>query len=261
VGADAGSSGSPVPGTTAGYRADGDGFTITGAGDIAPVVGGPAGGPAFTVETFLIGTFAGLITVCAVAAQFAASEYRRGLLGVTLAAVPRRGRVLAAKAVVTGTVAFVVGAGAAGICLPLGVARARSAHFAVLTVPVGEQARAVLGTGLLLAMAAVLALALGVLLRRSATAVTGAVAVTVLPYLLALGGALPTGPARWLLRLTPAAGFAVQQTLPRYPQVLSVYTPGTGYFPLPPWGGLAVLAAWTLLAVGAALLVLRGRDA
>ncbi|MFJ5708027.1 hypothetical protein [Streptomyces sp. NPDC093105] len=259
VGEGAGSSGSYVPGTSAGHRASGDGFVLTGAGDIAPVVGGPALGPAFTVETFLLGTFVGLVVLGVVAVQFATGEYRRGLLGVTFAATPRRGRVLGAKAGVVAVAAFVVGAGAAALSLPLGEARAASARFTVLTVPVSEQTRAVLGTGLLVAATAVLALSLGFLLRRSATALTALVTTTVLPYVLALGGMLPSGPADWLLRLTPAAGFAVQQTLPRHDHVLSVYTPATGYFPLPPWGGLAVLAAWALLALGAAFLVLRRR--
>jgi hypothetical protein len=261
VGDGAGTSGSPVPGTASGYRVDGDGFAVTGAGDIAPVVGGPAGGPVWTVETFLVGTFVGLMVIGVLAVQFATGEYRRGLLSLTLAATPRRGRVLGAKAAVVATVAFAVGAGAAAVSLPLGEARAHAAHFAVLTVPLALPLRAVLGTGLLLAATAVLALSFGVLLRRSATAITAFVAATVLPYLLALGGMLPSGPAEWLLRLTPAAGFAVQQTLPRYEQVLSVYTPATGYFPLPPWGGLAVLALWALAALAAATVLLRRRDA
>ncbi|MFD8009297.1 hypothetical protein [Streptomyces sp. NPDC058955] len=260
VGDGAGTSGSYVPGTSAGHRASGDGFVLTGAGDIAPVVGGPALGPAFTVETFLIGTFVGLIVLGVVAVQFATGEYRRGLLGLTFAATPRRGRVLGAKAGVVAVIAFAGGTGAAALSLPLGAARADSARFTVLTVPVAEQVRAVLGTGLLVAATAVLALSLGFLLRRSATAITVLVAATVLPYVLALGGMLPSGPADWLLRLTPAAGFAVQQTLPRHDHVLSVHTPATGYFPLPPWGGLAVLAAWALLALGSAFLVLRRRS-
>ena len=46
--------------------------------------------------------FAGLIAVVVVAAMFITAEYRRGLIRITLAASPRRGRVLAAKAVVIG---------------------------------------------------------------------------------------------------------------------------------------------------------------
>ncbi|MFE0644333.1 hypothetical protein ACFW2Y_22390 [Streptomyces sp. NPDC058877] len=64
-----------------------------------------------------------------------------------------------------------------------------------------------------------------------------------------------------LLRVTPAAGFAVQQTLPRYAQVLSVYEPSTGYYPLAPWVGLAVPCGYAVLAFGLAVVRLRGRDA
>ncbi|WP_441247016.1 ABC transporter permease subunit [Kitasatospora sp. McL0602] len=261
VGGDAGTSGSYTPGTGGGWTAAGDGFTVTGAGDIAPVVGGPALGPAFTVETFLVGTFVGLIVLTVVAVQFVTAEYRRGLLGTALAAVPQRGRVLAGKSAVVAGVAFAVGAVAAAASIPLGELRAHAAHFTVLTVPAAVQVRAVLGTGLLLAATAVLALALGVVLRRSATAITAVVVTTVLPYLLAFGGMLPPGPAEWLLRFTPAAGFAIQQTLPRYDQVLTVYAPSSGYFPLHPWAGLAVLGVWTALALAAATVLLHRRDA
>jgi hypothetical protein len=43
-----------------------------------------------------------------VAALFVTSEYRRGLIRTKLAASPRRGRVLAAKAVVIGAVSAVI---------------------------------------------------------------------------------------------------------------------------------------------------------
>ena len=66
-----------------------------------------------------------------------------------------------------------------------------------------------------------------------------------LPYLLALTPFLPPPLALWLTRVTPAAALAVQQTVTRYPQVDSVYTPAYGYYPLPPWAGLAVLCGYT----------------
>ena len=94
-------------------------------------------------------------------------------------------------------------------------------------------------------MAAVLALAVGTLLRRSAGAVTAVIAGIVLPYLLAmLTGVLPTGAEEWLVRVTPAAAFAIQQNTPQYAQVSASYTPANGYFPLAPWAGFAVLCAW-----------------
>jgi uncharacterized membrane protein len=103
----------------------------------------------------------------------------------------------------------------------------------------------------MLAVAAVLAVALGWMLRRSAAAVTVGVVVIVLPYLLAMT-VLPAGAAQWLLRVTPAAAFAVQQSSPQYDQVDNIYTPVAGYFPLAPWAGLAVLCGWAALALGLA---------
>jgi hypothetical protein len=67
--------------------------------------------------------------------------------------------------------------------------------------------------------------------------------------------------AQWLTRFTPVAGLAVQQTLIRYPQVDSVYTPADGYYPLPPWAGFAVLCGYTAVALGLAAVLLRRRDA
>jgi ABC-type transport system involved in multi-copper enzyme maturation permease subunit len=180
---------------------------------------------------------------------------------LSLAAVPRRGRWLAAKAAIVAAIGLVVGVVVAALSIPLGEQRAHATHFVVLTVPAAVELRAVLGTGLLLATMAVFALGLGTLLRRGATAITAVVATTVLPYLLAFTGILPTGAAEWLLRLSPAAGFAIQQTLPRYAQVLTSYTPSAGYYPLSAWGGYAVLAGWTALALAAAAVTLRRRDA
>jgi hypothetical protein len=113
----------------------------------------------------------------------------------------------------------------------------------------------------MLAVTAVFALGVGTILRRSATAVTTVVTVTVLPYLLALTPFLPPSPAQWLTRVTPAAALAVQQTLVRHPQVDGLYTPANGYFPLPPWAGLAVLCGYAALAFTVAAVLIRRRDA
>ncbi|MEU3886376.1 ABC transporter permease subunit [Streptomyces sp. NPDC029041] len=261
VGGDAGTSGSYTNTTKGGFtQTDGGGFTVTGAGDIAPVVGGPVMGVGFSVENFLVGTFAGLIVVIAVGTVFITGEYRRGLLRTTMAATPLRGRVLAAKAWVAGGVACAIGLVAAAITVPLGERSARGRGFHVFPVTSATEVRVMAGTGLLCAAAAVLALGVGALLRRSGTAVALVIASIVLPFLLATSGVLPPGVSEWLLRVTPAAGFAVQQTLPRYAQVLSVYEPSTGYYPLVPWAGLAVLCGYAALAFALAVVRLRGRD-
>jgi ABC-type transport system involved in multi-copper enzyme maturation permease subunit len=121
--------------------------------------------------------------------------------------------------------------------------------------------RAVIGTAALLAVAAVLALALGTVLRRSAAAVTIVIVAIVLPYILGVASVLPVSAADWLLRITPAAAFAIQQAAPQYPQVTALYSPTSGYFPLAPWAGLAVLCGYAALALGLALYLLRRRDA
>ncbi|MEP7055245.1 MAG: ABC transporter permease subunit [Actinomycetota bacterium] len=234
-------------------------FTISGSGDIAPAVGGPDHN---TVEGSLVGAFAGLIVMVVLGTRFMTAEYRRGLIRTTLAAYPRRGRMLAAKATVLGVVTFVTGLAASTTAYLLVGHLRRSHGEAILPVSSLTVLRVVVGTALLLAVAAVLALAVGTLLRRSAGAVAAVIVLIVLPYILAVASVLPAGAGNWLLRLTPAAAFAIQQSLPRYSQVnTSGYVPTAGYFPLAPWAGFAVLVAWAALALGLAAVLLRRRDA
>ena len=236
-------------------------FTVTGSGDIAPVVPGQAGDVGTTVTQHLIGTFAGLIAVIVVATMFITAEYRRGLIRVTLTASPRRGRVLAAKAVVIGAVAFVAGLVAAAAAVIFGAALAHARGSYVYPVPWPTELRMVIGTGALIAVTAVLAVALGTVLRRSAAAVTLVIVAIVLPYILGAASVLPVGAADWLLRITPAAAFAVQQATPQYQQVTAIYSPNSGFFPLAPWAGFAVLCGYAALALGLAVVLLRRRDA
>ncbi|WP_436532528.1 ABC transporter permease subunit [Actinoplanes sp. HUAS TT8] len=237
----------------AGTEHDGTSLRVTGSGDVAPA------GAGFSVTQTLVGTFTGLIVVVVLGAVFMSTEYRRGLIRTTLAAGPRRLRVLAAKATVIGAGTFVIGVIAATIVVVLGQRILRANGVALMHSSTLTEVRIVAGTGVLLAVSAVLALGLGALFRRSVTAVTVAIVTIVLPYLLAVS-VLPISAARWLLTFTPAAAFALQQAVKQYPQVDGVYSPSGGYFPLPPWAGLAVLAGWTALVLAAAAVLLRRRD-
>jgi hypothetical protein len=240
-----------------GYHEAGGTFTVSGSGDIAPASGGPGADAAQT----LTGTFAGLITLVVIGVMFMTAEYRRGLIRTTFAASPRRGRVLAAKAVVIAAVTFAAGLVATAIAVPLGEHLLSENGSPIYPTSEFTEARIVVGTAALLAVSAVLALAMGALLRRSAAAVTAVIGVIVLPYLLAvLAGVLPVGIGEWLARLTPAAAFAIQQSIPAYPQVNVPYTVGGGYFPLAAWAGFAVLCAWAAAALALAVFVLRRRD-
>jgi hypothetical protein len=237
-------------------------YTLTGSGDIAPVTPGPGSSlPTATIEQSLAGAFIGLIAIVVVAAMFFTAEYRRGLIRTTLAATPRRGQVLAAKALVAGAAAFVTGLVAATVAVAVGVPLETSKGQVVLPVPMLTEIRVVVGTAALLAVAAVLAVALGAVLRRSAAAITLAVATVVLPFLLTALHVFPPGVGAWLMRLTPAAGLAIEQSIPNYPQVTSVIEPARGAYPLPPFAGFAVLCAWAAAALALAFILLRRRDA
>ncbi len=253
---------SGLPPSVAGLHQAGGRFTVTGSGDIAPLVAGP--GSALqdgTIEDHLTGTFAGLVAMVVIAAMFITAEYRRGLIRTTLAASPRRGRVLAAKAIVIGLVSFVAGLAAAIIGVTVGTWLSSDQGTYVLPVSWLTEVRVIVGTAALLAVAAVLALAIGAMARRSAAAVTAVIVAIVLPYVLGIASVLPPGATDWLLRLTPAAAFAIQQSMPPYPQVAAPYTPVAGYFPLAPWAGFAVLCGYAAIALGLAVFLLRRRDA
>jgi hypothetical protein len=228
-------------------------------GDIAPYVTNvdPLG-------TVLKGTVLGLIAVVALGTLFITAEYRRGLIRTTFAASPRRGRVLAAKAIVIGTVTFAAGLVGAAIAAPIAERKLHSGGWVSSVFPVWSLTSAhglqiVVGTAGLLAVAAILALSAGAVLRRSAGAITAVVVLVIVPLI--LGVVLPQGPADWLLRLTPAAAFGLQQGTPQYSQVMHTCQPYNGCFPLSPWNGFAVACVWAVAALGLAMYLLRRRDA
>jgi hypothetical protein len=232
----------------------GDTFIVTGTGDIAPLVVG------WTIERTLIGTSLGLIVVIIVAVLFITADYRKNPNGIVLLTSTRQGRLLAAKAVVIGAVTFAVGLAAAGIAVLLGRQILLSNGINMLPVTPLIELRVIFGTAALLAVAAVFALALGALFRHSLPAIAVAIAAIVLPYFLPIASVLPLEVSQWLLRLTPAAGFAIQQSIPEYPQVIGLYVPLAGYYPLAPWAGFAVLCGYTVLAHALVIYLLHRRE-
>ena len=259
-----GPAGRPCPGPLGqrllgAFRDAGGSFTLTGSGDIAPYV--PIVDP---VGVSFKGSLVGLIAVIALGALFMTSEYRRGLIRTTFTASPRRGRVLVAKAIVIGSVTFLAGLIGAAIAFPIVEQKVRANGWLTSIYPIraltsGTGLQLVVGTAALLAVSAVLALAAGALLRHSASAIAATVAAVIFPLVLAT--LLPQAPAQWLLRLTPAAAFGLQQDNPHYSQVSSACLPYNGCYPLPPWAGFAVLCAWAVAALAVASYMVRRRDA
>lgn len=220
----------------------GDTFTVTGSGDIGPYELGED-----VTKTTLSGVLIGLTAIVALAVLFITSEYKRGTIWMTFAACPRRGRVLAAKSVVIGAVTFVAGLVAAFGAILLAQPILRSNDKTPASLTEGPVLRAVVGTAALLAVIAIFSLAVATILRRSAAAITVVLMLLLIPYILATG--LPLSASLWLGRLTPAAGFAIQETMERYDTAIG------------PWAGFGVLCGYTAITLAIAFWLLRRRDA
>ncbi|MBC9713054.1 ABC transporter permease subunit [Streptomyces sp. TRM66268-LWL] len=233
-------------------------FTLTGSGDIAP-----AQYNTDLAAMSLSGTQLGLVLIAALGVLFITAEYRRGMIRTTFAASPRRGRVLVAKAVVIGVTAFAAGlvASVASFLIAQPILKAnghKPPRFPELQLTDGPVLRAVLGSAVLLALIAVLALGLGALLRRTAGAVATVVVLFVAPLVLVT--TLPIGFAQFLQQFTPLAGFAVQETLTRYDHVATLCLPEEGCYPQGPWIGIGTLLLYAVAVLGLAVWRVRRRD-
>lgn len=233
-------SGPAAQSDTTGYTVSGGVYTVTGSGDLGPDMFSPD-----STRMVLNPTLIGLCAMIALAVLFITAEYRRGMIRTTLLVSPSRTRVLLAKTAVIGVAGFAVGlVSAVGSFL---AAKAGADGIPLPDLSAWPVVRAIVGSGLLLAAAAILALALGSLIRRSAIAIAVALLALLMPQMVASG--LPLSAANWLERLSPAAGFAIQQTVPRYDTAIG------------PEGGIAVLCAYAAVATGFALWSLKRRDA
>jgi ABC-2 family transporter protein len=249
----------PIAAYSGGYHASGGSFTVSGSGDIAPAV--PIVDPLGTVFK---GSLIGLIAIIAVAVLFMTAEYRRGMIRTTFTTSPRRGRVLAAKALVIGAVAFVSGLVGAAFALPIAEHKLQAngwvtSIYHTVSEGSGPGFQIVVGTAALVAMAAIIAMSVGAVLRRSAGAITAVIILLIGPLLLASVVNSPTGD--WVLRLTPAAAFGLQQGTQRYPQVTTACLPHHGCYPLAPWNGFLVMCAWAAGLLVLAVVAVRRRDA
>ena len=175
------------------------------------------------------------------------SEYATGLIRTTLAAVPRRLPTLWGKAaVVTGAVVAVSVPAAVAVFLA-GQAILGRQHLSVSFSAPGV-ARAVIGGALYLAVAALLGLALGALLRSTAGGIAALFGLLfAVPILV---GFLPGSLADEIGKYLPGtAGLAVTTVHP---------DPATS---LGPWTGFGVFCAYALVLLAAAAVRMRRGDA
>jgi ABC-type transport system involved in multi-copper enzyme maturation permease subunit len=199
------------------------------------------------VSASLQGEFVAQLLVGLLGVMVVTSEFATGTMVPSLTSVPRRGRFLAAKAVVLGAVTVVMGEVIAFPSFFAGQAllAARDVPHASLTDG-PEVVRAVLGYGLYMGLIGLFGLALGLLLRSTAASLTVLAAVVfIIPV---LSGALPES-VQAVLRLwwPSAAGSRIMTTVPD-PDLLG------------PWPGLAVFAGFVAVLLGVAFAVFRRRD-
>jgi len=234
------------------FSESGGTYTVTGAGRIGPQ--DPGDDP---VEGSLLGVIAGIMALVAVGVLYATSEYRRGMIRTTLAAEPRRGRVLAAKALVLGGISY--GLALVSVLTAYLVARPalRKHGFAPPAFPdesITDPAviRVMLLSAAFMALLAVFAMAVGVVLRHSAGAITLTIVLVILPII--VGSILPGTLPRLLMYTTLAGGMATQRTKP---PTLTLAEP---WSLIGPWAGIGVVAAYTTVALSLAWWSLRRRD-
>jgi ABC-2 type transport system permease protein len=131
----------------------------------------------------LRGLFLAQLAIGVLGVLVISSEHATGLIRTTLAAVPQRRVVLAAKAIVFGVIAAVVTTIAVFIAFFAGQAVLETKH---LGVSIGDPhvPRAVLGAAVYLTFVGLLGLAIGTIVRRTAGAIATLVGVVlVLPLL------------------------------------------------------------------------------
>jgi ABC-2 type transport system permease protein len=203
----------------------------------------------------LTGTYFGQAVVAIVAVLAVGGEYGTGMIATTLAAMPHRTMVLAAKsAVVTvvtlaaGTLA-VLGSVLAGRLILPGHGYTPANGYPALSLADGTVLRAATGTVLYLALIALLSLGVATAVRDAAVAIGVVLGLLYLfPILIQVVGS--PGVARHLQQIGPmTAGLEIQAST------------GLAHLPIGPWAGLGVLAAWAGAALLAGALVLRARDA
>jgi ABC-2 type transport system permease protein len=174
------------------------------------------------------------------------SEYSSGMIRASLIAVPKRGRVLAAKSLVFAAVTFAVGEVTCFVAFFVGQALI-SGHAPHAALGDPGVVRAVAGGGLYLIALAVLSVAVGTLLRHAAAAIACMVGV-----LFVLPGIAQALPDSWR---NPVTEFWPTQA---GSQLTSVHIAAHS---LQPWPGFGVMCLFVAIVYAIAWTLLDRRDA
>lgn len=186
------------------------------------------------------------LAICVLGVMVIASEYSTGMIRASLLAVPRRLPMLAAKSLVFSLLVLIVSLVAAFGSFFIGAALIESKAPVSLSDP--GVLRAVVGSGLYLAVLGLFALAIGAIVRHTAAAITGVIAfVLVLAPLVQL---LPGKAGNYIHAYMPTeAGHLIGQARQAPNDLLT------------PWQGFGVFGLWAAVLLVAAAILLKRRDA
>ena len=201
----------------------------------------------------LTGVYLGQAVVAVAGVLAIGNEYSTGMIRVSLAAMPRRITLLAAKAAVLAGPVLVASVLAVGASMLAGrlvlPGHGFTAAHGYESLSTAGDLRAAFGTMLYLTLIALLSLGVATAVRDSAAAIG---IVLGLLYLFPIVAGLVSDPTiqRRLQQIGPmSAGLDIQTTI------------GVRSLPLTPWQGLGVVALWAAGAMVLGALVLRRRDA
>ncbi|UQX87447.1 ABC transporter permease [Jatrophihabitans telluris] len=192
----------------------------------------------------LSGIYLAQIAAGALGVLVVSSEYGTGMIRASLAAVPQRGALLGAKAAVFGAASLVLGEIMSFGAFGVGQALLGRAHAGVSLSDPGVL-RAVFGGGLYLCTVGLLGLAIGVLVRHTAGALSAFFGVLFAPSVV-----IDLLPPSWhnAIHYMPANAGS---------QILTVQR-GAGA--LAPWAGFALFCTYGAAAMAAGYVLLLRRD-
>jgi hypothetical protein len=172
-------------------------------------------------------------------------EYGSGTIHSTLAGAPRRPLLLAAKAIVVGAVALIVGEVITFACFLVGQG-IMSGRAPTATLGQPGVLRAVALTGAFLALLGLMGLGLGVIIRHTAGAIAAFVGITFLLPVLLQPLSADGNPARFAPEEILSSSVAA--VVPQGGQLNSTI-------------GILLMALYTAVVLGIGLVLLIGRDA
>ncbi len=200
----------------------------------------------------LFGLIFGQLIIIVLGALAITSEYSTGMIRTSLTAMPRRGTVFAAKAVVFSMVALVIGLVTSFLAFFAGQAILSTQHVDV-TPGQPNVLRTVIGGGLFLAVCGLLSFGIGAMLRHTAGAIAAGIGLMFVLWI--LSQFLPGPPSGWFGQED------IDKWIPFNAGSTIWESQANGLHPFSPWIGFAVFCAYTAVAIVGGVIVFLRRDA